>query len=30
MLAQKIDPLSVSELHLREGAWSLASVNQRP
>lgn len=30
MLAQRIDPLSVSELHLRDGAWSLASVNQRP
>lgn len=30
MIAQKIDPLSVSELHLNDGAWTLAGVNHTP
>ncbi|OAN85007.1 phosphoglycerate mutase [Jannaschia sp. EhC01] len=30
MIAQKIDPLSVSELHFDGMAWSLASVNHSP
>lgn len=30
IIAQKIDPLSVSELHLQGGRWSLASVNHCP
>lgn len=30
MIAQKIDPLSVSELHLNGGAWTLNGVNHLP
>lgn len=30
IIAQKIDPLSVSELHLQGQHWTLASVNHRP
>lgn len=30
IIAQKIDPLSVSELHFDGRAWTVASVNHRP
>lgn len=30
MIAQKIDPLSVSELHLSASGWSLQTVNHAP
>lgn len=30
MIAQRIDPLSVSELHFDGAAWALASVNHSP